>query len=83
MDASDEDFVETISIMLLEGRAGFESMIASIPLGITNRGTTQAQAIARLRAKESIIVNYYKQVYNIDFYSLQARVHSTVESLIK
>ncbi len=83
MDNSDEDFVETISLMLVNGRAGFESMIASIPPGITNRGTTQAQAIARLRAKESIVVNYYKQVYNINFYSLQARVHSTVESLIK
>lgn len=82
MDNSDEDFVETISLMLVNGKAGFENMIASIPPGITNRGTTQAQAIARLRTKESIVVNYYKQVYNIDFYSLQTRVHATVESLI-
>jgi substrate import-associated zinc metallohydrolase lipoprotein len=82
MDASDEDFVETISIMLIEGKAGFERMIASIPPGVTDRGTTQAQAIARLRAKESIVVNYYKQVYNIDFYSLQARVRAAVVSLL-
>lgn len=83
MDNSDEDFVETISLMLVNGRAGFENMVASIPPGITNRGTTQAQAIARLRAKESIIVNYYKQVYKIDFYSLQSRVHTAVESMIQ
>ncbi len=83
MNNSDDDFVETLSIMLVEGKAGFERMIASIPPGITGRGTTQEQAIARLRAKESIIVNYYKQVYNIDFYSLQTRVHSAVESMIK
>lgn len=82
MNTIDDDFVETISIMLIEGKAGFERMIASIPPGISDRGTTQAQAIARLRAKESIIVNYYKQVYNINFYSLQARVRSAVASLI-
>lgn len=83
MNNSDDDFVETLSIMLVEGKAGFERMVASIPPGITGRGTTQEQAIERLRAKESIIVNYYKQVYNINFYSLQTRVHSTVESMIK
>lgn len=82
MNTIDDDFVETISIMLVEGKAGFERMIASIPPGITGRGTTQAQAIARLRAKESIVVNYYKQVYNINFYSLQARVRAAVESLL-
>ena len=78
MNTIDDDFVETISIMLVEGKAGFERMIASIPTGVSDRGTTQAQAIARLRAKESIIVNYYKQVYNINFYSLQTRVRNAV-----
>jgi len=83
MNTVDDDFVETISIMLVEGKAGFERMIASVPPGITGRGTTQAQAVERLRAKESLIVNYYKQVYNIDFYSLQTHVHDAVESMIK
>lgn len=83
MNTIDDDFVETISIMLIEGKAGFERMIASIPAAVSARGTTQAQAIARLRTKESIIVNYYKQVYNIDFYSLQRRVHAAVEAMIK
>lgn len=82
MNNIDDDFVETISIMLVDGKAGFERMIASIPAGVTDRGTTQAQAIARLRAKESIVVNYYKQVYNIDFYRLQARVRATVVSML-
>jgi len=83
MNTIDDDFVETISLMLVNGRAGFEKLIASIPPGITGRGTTQAQAVERLRAKESIVVNYYKQVYNIDFYSLQSRVHTAVESMIQ
>lgn len=83
MNNSDDDFVETIAFMLIEGRAAFEELIAAIPEGVTDRGTTREQAVARLRSKESIIVNYYKQVWNIDFYDLQTRVRSSVTALIK
>lgn len=83
MNISDDDFVETIAYMLVEGKAGFEKLIASIPDGVSDRGTTQNQAVARLRTKESIVVNYYKQAWNIDFYKLQARVRAVVTSLIK
>lgn len=82
MNVSDDDFVETITYMLIEGRSGFEGLIASIPEGVSDRGTTQAQAVLRLRSKESIIVNYYKQVWNIDFYKLQTRVRAAVTALI-
>ena len=82
MNVVDDDFVEMVSIMLIEGRAGFEKMIASIQNITSPRGTTQAQAIARLRAKESIVVNYFKQVWNINFYSLQTRTRTAIESLI-
>lgn len=82
MNVVDDDFVETVSIMLVEGKAGFEKILSDIPDGITDRGTTQAQAIARLRAKETIVVNYFKQVWNIDFYSLQTRTRTAIESLI-
>ncbi|MEO6188135.1 MAG: putative zinc-binding metallopeptidase [Ginsengibacter sp.] len=82
MNVVDDDFVEMVSIMLIEGKAGFESLIASIQDITSPRGTTKAQAVARLRAKESIVVNYFKQVWNIDFYSLQAKVRSQIESLI-
>jgi substrate import-associated zinc metallohydrolase lipoprotein len=82
MSAADEDFVEMISMMLIEGRAGFNTMLA----GITQNGpagTTPDQARARLRAKEAIVVSYFKTVWNIDFYSLQARTRASVEALIK
>ncbi len=82
MNNVDDDFVDMIAIMLVEGKATYENMIASIPPGVTDRGTTQAQAIARLRSKESIIVNYFKQVWGIDFYSLQARKRSAIEAVI-
>ncbi|MGC4037925.1 MAG: putative zinc-binding metallopeptidase [Chitinophagaceae bacterium] len=78
MNNSDDDFVETISLMLVNGREWFEELIASIPDGVTDRGTTKDQAVARLRSKESIVVNYYKDVWNIDFYSLQTRVRAAV-----
>ncbi len=57
-------------------------MISGIQDITSPRGTTKAQAIARLKAKESIVVNYFKQVWNIDFYSLQARTRGAIESLI-
>jgi len=82
MNVVDDDFVEMVSIMLIEGRAGFERMLAGIQNITSPRGTTQAQAIARLRTKESIVVNYFKEVWNIDFYSLQARTRAAIESLI-
>ncbi len=82
MNVVDDDFVEMVSVMLIEGRAGFEGMLSGIQDITSPRGTTKAQAIARLKAKESIVVNYFKQVWNIDFYSLQARTRGAIESLI-
>lgn len=82
MNVVDDDFVEMVSIMLLDGRAGFEAKLASIPNGTSPRGITRDQAIARLRAKESIVVNYFKQTWNIDFYNLQLRTRAAIESLI-
>jgi substrate import-associated zinc metallohydrolase lipoprotein len=83
MSAPDEDFVEMISIMLTEGRAGFDNIVNSIPPGTTVDGVTQAQAQSRLRQKEAIVVNYFKDVWGINFYSLQTRVRAQVLSLIQ
>lgn len=83
MSAPDEDFVEMISMMLIEGRAGFDRLVASIPAGTSINGITQADAIAKLRKKETTVVAYYKDVWGIDFYSLQMRVRGSVEALIK
>ncbi|MEO6000759.1 MAG: putative zinc-binding metallopeptidase [Chitinophagaceae bacterium] len=83
MSKSDEDFCEMISYMLTEGKAGFDKIVNSINYtGTTSNGTTAAEAQSRLRQKESIIVGYYKQSWNIDFYSLQSRTRSAVNSLL-
>jgi substrate import-associated zinc metallohydrolase lipoprotein len=83
MSAPDEDFVEMISIMLTEGKAGFDKIVNSIPAGTSDNGITQADAKAKLRKKEAMVVAYYKDVWGMDFYRLQTRVRTAVDSLIK
>ncbi|HEV8286770.1 MAG TPA: putative zinc-binding metallopeptidase [Chitinophagaceae bacterium] len=72
-----EDFVEMISIMLIEGRSGFDYIVNSIT-GTSTRGTTADQAKAKLRQKETLVVNYFKNAWNIDFYTLQLRVRNAI-----
>jgi substrate import-associated zinc metallohydrolase lipoprotein len=83
MSAPDEDFVEMISMMLIEGKAGFDRIVNSIPAGASINGITQADAKNKLRKKESMVVAYYKDVWGMDFYRLQTRVRTEVEALIK
>lgn len=82
MSQPDDDFVEMIAIMLTEGRAGFDKIVNSIPAGTSTLGTTQALAKKNLRDKEAIIVNYFKQAWNIDFYSLQLKTRAAVAGLL-
>jgi len=74
MSAPDEDFVEMISVMLTEGKAGYEALLKTI---------SSPTAIARLRQKEDIVVTYFKDVWGINFYSLQTRTRNSIDALIK
>ncbi|RDV11995.1 hypothetical protein DXT99_22965 [Pontibacter diazotrophicus] len=67
----DEDFVEMISIMLIEGKAGFDAIVNSAP----------ESAQTALRQKEQLVVRYFKEAWNIDFYSLQARSETAIDAL--
>lgn len=60
----DEDFAETISWIIMNGRAAFEAYLASSAVG--------ADGAAKLRAKENIIINYFKTIWGIDFYETYA-----------
>jgi substrate import-associated zinc metallohydrolase lipoprotein len=82
MSAYDEDFVEMISMMLVEGKAGFDKIVNSIPPGVSINGMARADAQARLRKKETMVVDYFKTVWKIDFYSLQTRVRTAVNKLL-
>jgi hypothetical protein len=74
--------VETIAILLANGKTGFDYIVNSIPVGISINGTTREQAQSYLREKEAIVVNYFKQSYNIDFYALQARCRNALNKYI-
>lgn len=80
--AFDEDFVEMVANMLVNGRVGFDYMVNSIPAGTSANGVTRAQAISYIRQKENIVVAYFKQVWNIDFYLLQSRTRAAIEQYI-
>ena len=70
MDKPDEDFAEMVSLMLTEGKARFEEILAAHPDGE-----------AALRRKEQIVVDYFKKAWNIDFYSLQARTQAALQRI--
>jgi substrate import-associated zinc metallohydrolase lipoprotein len=78
----DEDFVEMISMMLVEGKPGFDAIVNGIT-GTSPNGTTAAEAKAAIKAKEAAVVAYFKDVWNINFYSLQAKSRAAIEALIK
>ena len=71
--APDEDFVEMISIMLTEGKGQYDAHVNNIK---------SADARTKLRQKEAIVVNYFKDVWNINFTSLQTRTRNSINALI-
>lgn len=74
MSSSDDDFVEMASIMLIEGRSWFNNMVNDL---------TNEDAKNKLREKEVMVVNYFKDAWNIDFYSLQSRTRNSISALLK
>ena len=79
----EEDWAEMVSLMIVEGKAWFDQYVDGINYtGTTPNGTTAAQAKARLRQKEAAVVSYFKQSWNIDFYSLQARSKAAINALL-
>ena len=72
MASSDEDFVEMIANMLMLGKGRYEDLVAS----------TNATAQQALRAKEQIVITYMREVWNINFASLQTRVQAALNALV-
>lgn len=57
-----EDFAETASIILISTKAEYAAILASI---------TSAKARADIQRKEAIVVQYFKDAFNMDFYALR------------
>lgn len=69
--SADEDFVEMISFMLVEGQEGFDAIVASAP----------ENAKELLLQKEQLVVQYFEEAWGIDIYSLQVRTQLAIDAL--
>lgn len=67
----DDDFVEMVSLMLIEGRQNFDALVNSAP----------ESGRAALRQKEQLVVRYFKEAWQIDIYELQARAQAAINAL--
>ena len=73
MSGTDEDFVEILATMLVEGKTAYDARVNS----------TNATAKASLRLKEQIVKDYLKSAYNIDFTKLQNRTQAAIATFTK
>lgn len=80
----DDDFVEMLSIMLIEGRTNFNALVNGVVLpdpADPTKTVPNTTAQAALRQKEQVLVRYFKESWNIDIYALQARAETAINSL--
>lgn len=70
--APNEDFAEMVSIMLTQGKSGYETLL---------KNNTVAAGTALIRKKEEIVVTYFKQTWGIDFYTLQTSVQQAINAI--
>ncbi|MHC0442853.1 zinc-binding metallopeptidase [Flavobacterium sp. 3-210] len=68
-----EDFAETASTILTSSKAEYDEILQSI---------TDANAKANIKAKEALVVKYYKDAFNIDFYALRDEAQKNTDAVI-
>ncbi|WP_316817073.1 substrate import-associated zinc metallohydrolase lipoprotein [Pedobacter nyackensis] len=66
-----EDFAEMIATLLVGGQDQFDAYV--------NTATSET-AIAKLRAKEQVVVDYFRNGHGLDFRNLQAKVRTAIET---
>lgn len=66
----EDDFVEMLAIMLVQGKTAFDAMVNGAGAGT-----------AALKAKEEIVRSYLKEAYNIDLTELQTLTQNEINSL--
>jgi substrate import-associated zinc metallohydrolase lipoprotein len=71
----DEDFVETVSILLVFGQPYFDTIV--------NKTVVPDAAKKILRRKETIVVEYFNRQFGIDFRKLQQETQAEIEAYIK
>ena len=68
-----EDFAEMAAQMLINSKAEYAAILA----GITNQ-----TAVANIKAKEAVVVKYFKDNFNIDFYKLRDEAEKNTNDVI-
>ncbi len=66
-----EDFAEMTANMLMMGRVQYNSIVNAAP----------ADGQAKLKKKETYVVDYFKSAFNIDFYALQTQVQNSLNTV--
>ncbi|MGC1205904.1 MAG: substrate import-associated zinc metallohydrolase lipoprotein [Flavobacteriaceae bacterium] len=67
-----EDFVEMIAQMLVRSKSDFDELVD---------GIASAQARGYIREKEQLVVAYYEENFDIDFYELQVLTYQALVDL--
>jgi len=68
-----EDFAETASIILISSKAEYAAFLANIE---------SPEALAALKAKEALVVKYFKEAFNMDFYALRDEAEKNTNAVI-
>jgi substrate import-associated zinc metallohydrolase lipoprotein len=68
-----EDFAETAAIILLSSKTEYAAILASI---------TSATGRAAIQKKEALVVQYYRDAFNIDFYALRDEAQKNTTDVI-
>ncbi|MFH6968198.1 putative zinc-binding metallopeptidase [Flavobacterium sp. FlaQc-28] len=68
-----EDFAETASVILTSSKAEYAAILASI---------TDPVGKANIQKKEAIVVQYYKDAFNMDFYALRDEAQKNTDAVI-
>ncbi|WP_281233591.1 zinc-binding metallopeptidase [Flavobacterium gelatinilyticum] len=68
-----EDFAETASMILISSPEEYQALLESIedPFGVEN-----------IKKKEALVVRYYKEAFNINFYALRDEAQKNTDAVI-
>lgn len=68
-----EDFAETASVILISSKAEYAAFLA---------GIKSPTALAALKAKEALVVKYFKDAFDMDFYALRDEAEKNTNAVI-
>jgi len=68
-----EDFAETASVILISSKAEYAAFLA---------GIKSPTALSALKAKEALVVKYFKEAFDMDFYALRDEAEKNTNAVI-